>query len=81
MPISKDEYLQRMSEISALEDFLNNIRDRIYDRKADVLRDYFGFQIDEINDEYIGGHIFSYDGHIFLDIDHAFEFAEENLES
>jgi len=68
-----------MNAISALEGVLDDIMGRIYERKTDVLRDYFGFDVDDSNDKFIGRHIFSHSGHIFLDIDHAFEFAEENL--
>jgi predicted NUDIX family phosphoesterase len=83
--ITKEEALKRTAVIDHIDgELINMLRDN-YNRKANILQTYYGFEMRKIDPENelryrsYKDYIFIKDENVFAEIDEAFEYARSNL--
>ena len=79
MSISKQEFEIRQAIIEHMEVYVANLQEDITNRKANILQTWYGMKLHETTDPTLYGYYFTYEDETFLDVDHAMEYAEENI--
>lgn len=83
--ITKEEALKRIAVIDHIDDELSRMTKENYNRKANILQTYYGFEMIEIDREKEIKHrchtdyMFTKDENVFAEIDDALEYAKTNF--
>jgi hypothetical protein len=74
------EFKIKISSINLLEDQMRKLHAEITYRKADILQTWYGMKMEsKAYNPWSPSLVFYYEDEIFLDVDHAMEYAEEYL--
>jgi len=76
--MKKEIFLSYMEAIENLEAQKRGLSEIIFMRQKKVLTEYFGMKMEDSEDNLIGP-VFIHGESVFMDADHAMEYAEEHL--